>query len=295
VATEDEDALLRALSDPDPAVQRMAAVRARKVSLPSAARVLTALEALLAHEDKYLRRAAAASYVAMHPRGPAAPALRPLHQDPAEVVVLTARGSLLDRGHERAELEFVVRALAYATRLVDASRFGATIRRWHRFLWNYSPNPHAAVIARTLVIDELERDAEHLREAIATPHEDECPRDVTMLRFELLADGLGVRGFVHGQATWRARTLPAKLPALRRLVDFTWDVDDAPWDAMFAAGAFALAVAPAVDAASTAWLGDAHEREITTCVGAREQIFLGFLHPTGITFTDEPRAVMIRA
>ncbi len=283
MASEDEGALLRALCSPDPTVKRMAAVRAHKVSLASA-RVLAALEALLAHEDKYLRRAAAASYVAMHPLGPAAPALRPLHQDPEEVVVLTARGSLLDRGHEMAQLPFAVRALAFATRCEASSTFGTTVRRWHRFLWNYSPNPRAAVIARTLIIDELDRDAECLRDAVAAiPHE--CPRDVTMLQLEFHADGLGVRGFVHGQPTWHART-PAKLPALRRLVDLAWEVDDAPWDAMFAPGAFALAAAPAIDAASTAWLGVAHEREIATC--DVEQIFLGFLHPTGIAFTDEP-------
>src|SRR5688500_7720217 len=119
----------------------MAAVRAHKLSPRPTAHVLAALEPLLAHDDKYLRRAAAASYVVMHPSGPAAPALRALHADPADVVVLTARGSLVDRAHEMAELAFVVRALAHATRPDTA--FTTTVARWHRFLWNYSPNPRA--------------------------------------------------------------------------------------------------------------------------------------------------------
>lgn len=269
--TEVEAELLRALADPDPTVQRIAAIHARKRSSP---RVLAALEPLLAHEDKYLRRAAAASYVAMHPRGPAAPALRPLHDDPADLVKLTARGALLDRGHEMAELAFVVRTLAYAGGL-DASTFATTITRWHRFLWRYSPTPRARV---ALDLGALDRDAASLRDAIAAS----ACHDATLLQFELRADALGIRGFVHGRATWHATTA-VQLPALRRLVELARDVGEAPWNTIFADGAFALAVAPAIDPAK--WLGTAREREIATRID--EPLFLGFLRATGITFTDD--------
>jgi hypothetical protein len=285
--SDEEGALLRALADPDPTVQRMAAVRAHRLPLPSGTRVLAALETLLAHEDKYLRRAAASSYVAMHPRGPGAPALRLLREDPADVVVLTARGALLDRGHEMAELAFVVRTLAHATRPdADSTAFSTTVARWHRFLWNYSPNPRAQTATNTVTTDELDRDAARLRHAVAImPHDRPVPHDVTMLQLRLHADTLVARGFVHGHPAWTA-ALPIKLPALHRLADLAWEVDDAPWPAMFAAGAFALAVAAAIAAATTAWLGAAGERELATSIGDGEQIFLGFLRPTGVAFTE---------
>jgi hypothetical protein len=265
------DALLRALGNADPTVQRIAAVRARRVAPTEP--ILGALEALFAAEDKYLRRAAAASYVALHPQGPAAPALRPLLQDPAQLVVLAARGGLLDPSHELAELAFVIRTLASAS---TGASLATTIMRWHRYLWLYSPNPRA----ETVIVDDLDRDAASLRDALVAVAA--VPHDVTMLQLELGAE-VGVRGFRHGNEIWSTKTA-ATLPALRRLADLAWDADDAPWPAMFAGGAFALAVAGALATVPPAFAG-VDERELSTRLGD-DQIFLGFLHAAGITFVE---------
>lgn len=288
MTTDDLEAhVLRALADPDSTIRRMAAVRAHKV-LPRSTVLLDALESQLAHEDKYLRRAAAASYVALHELGAGAPALARLREDPSELVVLTARGSLLDAGHEIAELNFVVRALARATR-DPATPFAKTAARWHQFLWLYSPNPRAANIMKTIASEDLDREADQVRDALGMVlRERAMPAQITQLQIYLDGedDGLLVQGFVHGQHTWSAG-LRTPLAAFRQLHAFEWDVHDAPWPAMFVAGCFALAVARAVEAAPSGFIAGAVEREIGSCVGwDGEQIFIGFLRATGISYVD---------
>lgn len=270
-----DDELVRALADPDPTIRRIAAVRAHKLPLASPPRVLAALEPLLAHEDKYLRRAAASSYVVLHPRGPAAPALRPLHDDPADVVVLTARGALRDSGHEIAELAFVVRTLAHATAAAPPVPFATTMSRWHRFLWSYSPNPTAAALPN----EPLEDDIARFRVAIAALAP---PSVLTMLQLRLDTDELVARGFVHGAQAWQAATA-AKLPALRRLAELPWEADDTPWPRIFASGAFALAVAHVIDAIAPVWRAGA-ERELSAALG--EPIFLGFLRARDVAYAE---------
>ena len=291
VSEDLETRVLRALADPDRTIQMMAAVRAHKV-LPRSTALLAALESLLVHDDKYLRRAAAASYVALHELGARAPALERLREDPSDLVALTARGALLDPGHEIAELNFVVRAIARATHdaAPDGSTpFSTTAARWHRFLWLYSPNPRAGAVMNAVTREELDRDAGQLRDSLAALlREQRVPSHVTQLQVYVdftKADGLEVQGFVDGRSTWGcgART---QLAGFRGLDAYDWDVHDAPWPAMFAAGCFALAVGRAVEAMASMFIGGA-EREMSTCLGCNgEQLFLGFLRPTGMSYAD---------
>jgi hypothetical protein len=267
----------------------MAAVRAHKV-LPHSSELMTALAKLLAHTDPYVRRAAAESYVALDPRGAEAPALKPLHADPAHLVVMTASGWLREPEHESAELKGFIRAVL-RMRDADGRGFAATVARWHRVLWLYSPNPRAVEVMSPITHDRLESDAAELTAALAQlVDEQHVPPHIEQLQVHAVPDDSGyqldLQGFVRGRHDWTTETR-VKLPALRALDAFVWGPHDDPWNWIYAAGSFALAVACAVEAMPDAFRGHAKELELATCVGCSgEQVLLGMLTPAGIRFSS---------
>jgi len=285
VADEDlEASMIRALGDTDMTSQRMAAVQAHKV-LPSSPQLLAALEPLLASQDPSLRRAAAASYVEFHPNGAQAPRLRPLHADAVDVVVQTATGMLREPRRESAYLQGLMRSVART----QAAGYGASVARLHEALWQYSPNPRAAEIMKVVTVDELDRDAVALRETLRAMLRDSPPSPrVAQLMFYLPSeDELELQYFIAGRYSSDVDAA-IELVAFPKLGAFKWELHDDPWSWFFRGGCFALAIAHVLGELRL----DDTEREVATCCSCGgEQLQLGVIRKTGVTFLSRAEAL----
>lgn len=283
----DEDlkaSVIRALGDADMTSQRMAAVQAYKV-LPSSPELLAALEPLLASQDSSLRRAAAASYVELHPNGAKAPRLRPLHADAVDVVVQTATGMLREPRRESAYLQGLMRSVA-RTRTAG---YAASVARLHEAVWEYSPNPRAAKIMKVVTDDDLDHDAVTLREALRAMLRDSPPSPrVAQLMFHLPSEGeLELQYFIAGRYS-SGLDVAIELVALPKLGAFKWELHDDPWSWFFYGGCFALAIAHVLGELCL----DDTEREVATCCSCGgEQLQLGVIRKTGMTFLSRAEAM----
>lgn len=213
--------------------------------------------------------------------------MKPLHADAVDVVVQTATGMLREPSRESAYLQGLMRSVARAR----TAGYAVSVARVREALWQYSPNPRAAEIMKVVTDDELDRDAAALRDTLAAMLRASPPSPrVAQLMFYLPGEGeLELQYFIAGRHSSDVDAAIV-LVALPKLDAFQWEFHDEPWSWFFHGGCFALAIAHVLGELR---LDDA-EREVATCCSCGgEQLQLGVIRKTGVTFLSRAEALTV--